>query len=240
MLNGYVAIVTGASAGIGEATVRRLCAQGAKVVATARREERLAALVAEFGADAVVPVAADVRDPAAATRMVEAAVDVFGRLDGLIANAGMGYYGGIMDHDDARLTEMLETNIHGTIWPIRAAVPQMRAQGGGDIVIISSVAGTTARGNEAVYAATKHAQMGLAVGLDRELFREGIRVTALQPGGVVTEFARQEGGGRTATTPELADMLSADDVADAVAFVLNQPRTVRTRSVRLRGATEAE
>jgi NADP-dependent 3-hydroxy acid dehydrogenase YdfG len=135
---------------------------------------------------------------------------------------------------------MLDTNIAGTVWPVRAAVPTMLAQHGGDIVIVSSVAGTSGRGNEAVYAATKHAQMGLANGLDRELHRQGIRVTALQPGGVVTEFAMQAGAGRTDASPELADMLSADDVANAIAFTLEQPRSARTLVLRLRGATEED
>jgi len=116
----------------------------------------------------------------------------------------------------------------------------MLPQGHGDIVIVSSVAGTSGRANEAVYAATKHAQMGLANGLDRELFRKGIRVTALQPGGVVTEFAMQPGAGRTGSSPELADMLTPEDVAEAIAFALARPRSVRTLVHRLRGATEED
>ncbi len=135
---------------------------------------------------------------------------------------------------------MLDTNVAGTVWPVRAAVRRMLPQGHGDIVIVSSVAGTSGRANEAVYAATKHAQMGLANGLDRELYRQGIRVTALQPGGVVTEFAMQQEGGRTSSSPELADMLTPEDVANAIAFVLGQPRSVRGLVYRLRGATEED
>ncbi len=135
---------------------------------------------------------------------------------------------------------MLDTNVGGTVWPVRAVVPHLLARQGGDIVIISSVAGTSARANEAVYAATKHAQMGLANGLDRELFRKGIRVSVFCPGGVVTEFAMQPGGGRTDLSPELKDMLQPHDVAEAVAFALTQPRSVRTLVYRLRGATEED
>ncbi|GAB3596998.1 SDR family oxidoreductase [Microbacterium tumbae] len=240
MQDGYVAVVTGASAGIGQATARALVSRGARVVLGARRVEALEVLVAELGEDVAVAVRTDVRVPADAENLVRTAVDRFGRVDGLIANAGIGYYGSILDHDDETLDVMLDTNVAGTVWPVRAAVRRMLPQGSGDVVIVSSVAGTTARGNEAVYAATKHAQMGLAQGLDRELFRQGIRVTAVQPGGVVTEFAMQPGGGRTAESPQLADMLRAEDVAAAIVNALEQPRTVRTLVHRLRGATEEE
>ncbi|GAA2001262.1 SDR family NAD(P)-dependent oxidoreductase [Microbacterium ulmi] len=240
MLKDYVVAITGASAGIGAATARELAGLGARVVLGARRIDRLAELVAELGEDRALAVEMDVRNPADAERLVQAAVDRFGRLDGLVANAGIGYYGSILDHDDETLGEMLEVNVAGTVWPVRAAVRRLLPQGSGDVVIVSSVAGTTARGNEAVYAATKHAQIGLAQGLDRELFTKGIRVTAVCPGGVVTEFAMQPGGGRTSTSPQLKDMLQADDVARAIGFVLQQPRTMRTLIHRLRGATEEE
>ncbi len=238
--DGYVAVITGASSGIGAATARALSGRGARVVLGARRRDRIDDLVAELGGDHAIAVEMDVRRPEDAERLMQAAVDAFGRIDGLVANAGIGYYGRILDHDDARIADMLDTNIAGTVWPVRAAVRRMLPQGSGDIVIVSSVAGTTARANEAVYAATKHAQMGLAGGLDRELHRQGIRVTAIQPGGVVTEFAMQPGGGRTASSPQLDDMLTAADVAEAIAFALEQPRTARTLVHRLRGATEEE
>jgi len=237
-LDGYVLAITGASSGIGRATAELAVARGARVVLGARRRDRLDALAAELGADRVAAVEMDVRVPADAERLVATAVESFGRVDGLLANAGIGYYGGILDHSDETIAEMLDINIHGTIWPIRAAVPRMREQGGGDIVIVSSVAGTDGRAVEAVYAATKHAQMGLANGLDRELHGEGIRVTAMQPGGVVTEFAMQPGGGRTRSTPSLADMLAPSDVAEAILFTIEQPRSVRTLVYRLRGIAE--
>ncbi len=238
-LDGYVAAITGASSGIGEALARVLVARGARVVIGARRVDRIQRLADELGSGAIA-VKLDVRRPEDAANLVRSAVEAFGRLDGLVANAGIGYYGGILDHDDEVLAEMLDTNVAGTIWPIRAAVRQMVPQGSGDIVIVSSVAGTSGRANEAVYAATKHAQMGLANGLDRELYRQGIRVTAFQPGGVVTEFAMQDGAGRTKSSPQLADMLTAEDVASAIAFTLEQPRSVRSLVYRLRGATEED
>lgn len=237
-LKGYVAAVTGASAGIGAALARALVAEGANVVVAARRVERLEAMRAELG-DQITVVPMDVRSPEDSRALVEAAVSAYGRLDGMVANAGMGMYGGILEHSDDELATMLDTNIAGTVWPVRAAIRHMRERkGGGDIVIVSSVAGTDASENEAVYAATKHAQMGLAKGLDREVHLEGIRVSAFQPGGVVTEFAMQEGAGRTPETPALKDMLQAEDVAAAIVSVLRQPRHMRTLVYRLRGLTE--
>jgi NADP-dependent 3-hydroxy acid dehydrogenase YdfG len=239
MLNGLSVAITGASSGIGAATARLLVAEGARVAIGARRRDRLDALVAELG-DSAVAVEMDARRPEDAEKLVDTTVRSFGRIDALVANVGIGRYGGILDHTDDQLTEMLDTNIAGTIWPVRAAVRRMLPQGSGDIIIVSSVAGTSGRGNEAVYAATKHAQMGLANGLDRELHRKGIRVTALCPGGVVTEFAMAEGAGRTSESPELADMLQASDVGAAIVFMLQQPRSVRGLVYRLRGATEED
>lgn len=239
MLEGYVAAITGASSGIGAALASALVDRGAKVVLGARRMDRLETIVNRLGPNAVA-VEMDVRKPEDARKLVATAIERFGRLDGLIANAGIGMYGSILDHDDDALSLMLDTNVAGTVWPIRAAVPPMLEQGTGDIIIVSSVAGLSVRENEAVYGATKHAQMGLANGLDRELHKKGIRVTAVCPGGVVTEFAMAEGAGRTPQSPQLADMLKADDVAAAIVSVLSQPRSVRSLVYSLRGATEED
>jgi 3-oxoacyl-[acyl-carrier protein] reductase len=147
-------------------------------------------------------------------------------LDALVANAGIGAYGGIMDLTDQQLSDMMDTNVAGTVWPIRAVVPHFLEAGTGDIVIVASVAGLRGAGDEAVYAATKFAQVGLAGGLDRELREQGIRVSTICPGGTATEFAM--GAGRTPDMPGLDEMLRAEDVAAAVVTVLRQPRTMRT------------
>jgi NADP-dependent 3-hydroxy acid dehydrogenase YdfG len=224
-LTGSVVAITGATAGIGEATAKALVEQGAKVVLGARRTERLGALVDELGDDATA-VTMDVRVPGDSQRLVMAAFQAFGRLDALVANAGIGAYGGIMDLTDEQLADMMDTNVAGTVWPIRAAVPHFLEAGEGDIVIVASVAGLRGAGDEAVYAATKFAQVGLAGGLDRELREKGIRVSTLCPGGTATEFAM--GAGRTPDMPGLADMMRAEDVAEAVVTVLRQPRSMRT------------
>jgi 3-oxoacyl-[acyl-carrier protein] reductase len=182
-------------------------------------------LAAELGDQAAV-VEMDVRAPEDSRRLVEEAMSRFGRLDALVANAGIGAYGGIMDLTDEQLAEMMDINVAGTVWPIRAAVPRFLEAGGGDIVIVASVAGLRGAGDEAVYAATKFAQVGLAGGLDRELREKNIRVSTLAPGGTATEFAM--GAGRTPDMPGLADMMNAEDVAAAVVTVLKQPLSMRT------------
>ena len=232
-----VVAVTGASAGIGAAAVRALAAEGAHLIVGARRTDRLDVLADEVDADVAV-VDMDVRRPADARRLVDVALERHGRLDSLVVNAGIGAYGGIMDLTDEQLTDMVETNISGTIWPIRAAVPTFRDHGGGDIVIVASVAGLRGAGDEAVYAATKFAQVGLAGGLDRELLSDGIRVSTLAPGGTATEFAM--GAGRTPDMPGLADMMSAEDVAAAIVTVLRQPRSMRTLLWSMRSMQESD
>ena len=220
-------MITGASAGIGAATARTLVEAGAKVGVSARRKERLDALSEELGGDRVTAVVGDVRDAQHSQALVDAVVARWGRLDTVVANAGIGAYGGILDLDDEQLRNMVETNYLGTVWTVRAGVRQLRAQGqGGDIVIVSSAAGFRGGADEAVYAGTKHAQVGLGGSLDRELRGEGIRVTLVCPAGTSTEFAI--GAGREAGSPVLDSYLRPEDVAHTVRVVLEQPRSVRT------------
>jgi NADP-dependent 3-hydroxy acid dehydrogenase YdfG len=225
-LKDTVVAITGASAGIGRATARELIGAGARVVLGARRADRLEALEREFPGRAVA-VPMDVRIPDDARRLVSTAVERFGRLDSLVANAGIGMYGGILDLTDEALATMLDTNVGGTVWPIRAALPEMLKAGRGDIVIVASVAGFRGGADEAVYAATKFAQVGLAGSLDRELRQKGIRVTTIGPAGTATEFAI--GAGRTEDMPELREYLRPEDIAFAIRTVLEQPRRLRTQ-----------
>jgi NADP-dependent 3-hydroxy acid dehydrogenase YdfG len=232
-ITGTVVAVTGASSGIGAATARLLVAAGARVAVQARRKERLASLVEELGEASVVAVPGDAQDPASADELVQAAVESFGALDSIVVNAGIGRYGGILDATDDELREMVRTNVEGTVWAVRSAVRQFRSAsaagvgaGGGDVVIVSSVAGLRGGGNEAVYAATKFAQVGLAGSLDREVRADGIRVSTICPAGVHTEFAI--GAGRVADDPALGDFLRPEDIGAAVLSVLRQPRRMRT------------
>ncbi len=236
-LSGTVVAITGASSGIGAATARALGAEGASVALGARRKDRLTELADELGSQVSI-VEMDVRTSEDSQRLVDQAVESFGRLDAIVVNAGVGMYGGIMDQTDDEIRSMIDTNVAGTIWPIRAAVPRLLENGGGDIVIVASVAGLRGAGDEAVYAATKHAQVGLAGGLDRELREKNIRVSTIAPGGTATEFAM--GTGRTPDMPGLADMLDAEDMAAAVVTVLQQPQSMRTLLWSMRSMKEED
>lgn len=225
-LTGTVVAITGATAGIGRETARLLVEEGARVVLGGRRTDRLDALVGELGEENAVGVSMDVRRPADNARLVAAAIDRWGRLDSVVPNAGVGMYGGILDQSDDVLAEMMDTNYAGTVWTVRAALPAMLEAGGGDVVIVSSVAGFRGGSDEAVYAGTKHAQVGLAGALDRELREKGVRVTLICPAATATEFA--VGAGRTQEDPRAGDWLQPGDVAGAIVTTLRQPRTMRT------------
>lgn len=230
-----VVVVTGASSGVGEATARMLVDRDARVVLGARNSDAIDQLATELGPERALAVPCDVGNPGDCRRLVAAAVRRFGQVDSLIASAGIGAYGGICDYTDDELSEMMTTNIAGTVWSIRAAVPAMTD--GGDIVIVSSVAGIRGGEHEAVYAATKFAQVGLAGAVDRELRPRGIRVTAMCPAAIATNFAM--GRGRTAEMPELDAWMSAEDVAGAIVFALTQPRRLRTTQWHMWSAAEA-
>ena len=226
-LKDTVVAITGATSGIGKAAAEQLVELGAKVALGARDGDRLNGVVEKLGADNAVAVPMDVRSVEDNQKLIDAAVSKFGKLDSIVPNAGIGMYGSILDHTDDELRRMMHTNYDGTVWTVRAGVPAMlKTTGAGDIVIVSSVAGFRGGGDEAVYAGTKFAQVGLAGSLDRELREKGIRVTAVCPAGVGTEFA--VGAGRVDNDPRFAEWLVADDVAYAIVTVLQQPRSVRT------------
>ena len=215
-LKGNVIAITGASSGIGRDAARLLVEAGAKVALGARRLDRLNALVEELGSDNALAVEMDVTSPQDNDGFIAQTLAKFGRLD----------YGGISDNSDADVANMINVNYAGTVWTVRAAVPQLRKAGGGDVVIVASVAGLRGDANEAVYAGTKFAQVGLAGSLDRELSPEGIRVTAICPAGVNTEFAL--GAGRTEGDLALDTFLRPADVAFQIVTALQQPRRLRT------------
>lgn len=226
-LAGRVVIVTGASTGIGAATTRALAQRGARVVALARSSERLQAL--EVGDDGnLVTESADVRKREDMERVGRLAVDRFGGCDAVICNAGVGEYAEFLDMSPETVAEIVETNLLGTIWSIRAVLPHMLAAGRGDVVLVSSVVADMDAAGEAVYAATKAGQKKLAACLDLEVRSRGVRVSTILPGGVKTEFAM--GRGRTPDMPDFATMLDPEDVAAAILTVLSQPRHLRTTS----------
>lgn len=239
LLRDKVALITGASAGIGQACARALAGEGARLVLTARRAERLEQLAAEakqLGADAVF-VAGDAREEETARLCVERSVSAFGRIDILINNAGVGNYKDLVDTSAEEYDEMVDSNVRSTFLFTRHAVPVMIGQREGLVLMISSMAGVYGFPGEAVYCATKFAQVGFAQALDKELRPHGIKVGAICPGGVKTEFAI--GKGRTEGAVEQSDMLEAEDVARAVVFACTQPPGSRIIQVQMRTMAEA-
>ncbi len=228
-LNDTVIIVTGAGGGIGGATARLALEAGARVVVGDLREDAVAPLREEWGAERVAVVVGDISQEATGDSLVAAAVDAFGRVDSVVANAGVGFYGGLLDVTPDQVQLMIDVNLKGTIWLARAAVRRFRDQGdGGDIVVVGSVAGLLiGGGKEAVYAATKGAQINFGTALDRELRSEGIRTTVVAPAGVNTPFAAADGrfgGGDPAEGP----FMDPADIAGAIMYTLSQPRRMRT------------
>lgn len=224
-LAGRVVIVTGASSGVGAAATGALIAAGARVVAVARSGERLGSLQVPDDAS-LLRESADVRARADMERVAELAVDRFGACDAIVCNAGVGEYADFLDMAPETVAEIVETNLLGTVWSIRAVLPHMLAAGGGDIVVVSSVVAVMDSAGEAVYAATKAGQKTLAACLDLELRSRGVRVSTVLPGGVKTEFAI--GRGRTPDMPDFATMLEPEDVAAVILTILSQPQHVRT------------
>ena len=228
-LQDTVVVVTGAGGGIGGATARLALEAGAKVVAGDIREDAVRPLLDEFGADRVALATGDVRLEATGDALVAAGVAAFGRVDSVVANAGIGFYGGLLDVDAEQITLMIDVNLKGTIWLARSAVRQFRVQGdGGDIVVIGSVAGLLiGGGKEAVYAATKGAQINLGTAMDRELRGEGIRTTVVAPAGVNTPFAAADGRFGDGD-PAAGPFMEPADIGGAVIYTLSQPRRMRT------------
>jgi 3-oxoacyl-[acyl-carrier protein] reductase len=237
-LENQVALITGASAGIGRACARALAAEGARLVLTARRQERLeelAAEVRELGSECIF-VAGDAREEATAVQAAQMAVTRFGRLDILINNAGVGNYKNLVDTSAADYDEMMDSNVRSSFLFTRHAVPVMLEQKRGLVLMISSMAGVYGFPGEAVYCATKFAQVGLAQALDKELRPHGIKVGTICPGGVKTEFAL--GKGRTEASVADSSMLEAEDVAQAVLFACTQPPSSRIIQVQMRTMSE--
>ncbi len=228
-LAGKVALVTGASRGIGAAVARALDAQGVRLGLASRSGD-------DLGIAGAVAQPCDVRDPAALASLVAATVARFGRLDILVVNAGVGAYGPFLELPPEDLETMIDVNVKGALYSVRAALPELLKSDAADIVTIASEAGRRGLPLEATYCASKFAQVGLTRALDHELREQGVRCTSVCPGGVATDFAM--GHGRTPDMPQLAGMMAATDVAETVLFVLTRPRTHRILEVALRPVTE--
>jgi 3-oxoacyl-[acyl-carrier protein] reductase len=229
-LDGRVALVTGASRGIGAAVARALSGQGVRLGLASRTGD-------DLGLPETVARPCDVRDPASVEALVRQTVERFGGLDIVVANAGVGSYGPFLELPADQLEEIIDVNVKGTVHTLRAALPHLLESDAADVVTIASEAGRRGLPFEAAYCASKFAQVGLTRSLDHELRPHGVRCTNVCPGGVATDFAM--GRGRTPDMPELAGMMSAEDVAEAVLFVLTRPRNHRVLEMAFRPLSEA-
>ena len=234
-LDGKTAVVTGASSGIGEATVRLLAREGCNVVLAARREDRLNAFAADLGEGALA-APTDVTDPAACAALVARTVERFGSLEILVNNAGLGLSGSVAEGDPEDWRKMFDVNVLGVLYVTRAAVRQMLRQGAGDVVFVSSLAGRRVpRADGTVYAATKHAVNAVAEGLRMDVHEKGIRVINVEPGLVRTEFPESSYPSADEYYAEKEySPLEAEDVAAAVVYALDQPPRVSVNEILVR------
>ena len=244
-LNGTVALVTGGSSGIGEATARSLAAEGAAVAIVARRADRLERLggeIADAGGTAL-PIEADVSDRERAEKAVARAVEELGRLDIVVNNAGVMLLGPIAEAPVEEWERMIEINLLGLLYTAKAALPHLLEAAAGeprhvaDIVNISSVAGRVARLGSGVYNATKHGVGAFSESLRQEVTRRHVRVALIEPGAVATELPdhnrpeiREQIGRRLADI----ERLEADDIADAIRFAITRPRHVAVNEILVR------
>ena len=219
-----VAFITGASRGVGAAVAHAFHGDGMKVALASRSGDDLG-----LG----LGLECDVRDPDAVSAAVNAAVAEFGRLDVVVANAGVGAYGPFLEMDPEDVEEMIDINLKGTLYTARFTLPHL-IESKGDFVSLASVAGLRAFPGEAVYNASKFGMLGFTRALDHELRELGVRVTNVAPGGIATDFAM--GSGRTPNSVE--GMMSAEEVADVVLFTVNQPRNLRMMTVSFRPMNE--
>ncbi|MEA2362733.1 MAG: hypothetical protein QOD71_1878 [Thermoleophilaceae bacterium] len=219
-----VAFITGASRGVGAAVAHAFHGDGMRVALASRSGEDLG-----LG----LGLECDVRDPDAVSAAVDATMAQFGRLDVVVANAGVGAYGPFLEMNPDDVEAMIDINLKGTLYTARFTLPHL-IESKGDFVSLASVAGLRAFPGEAVYNASKFGMLGFTRALDHELREQGVRVTNIAPGGIATDFAM--GSGRTPESVE--GMMSSEDVADVVLFAVNQPRNLRMMTVSFRPMNE--
>jgi NADP-dependent 3-hydroxy acid dehydrogenase YdfG len=249
-LTGTVALVTGASSGIGEATALQLAQRGAAVAVAARRADRLRELARRIGdgGGQALPIEADVTEREQAERTVARTVDELGRLDTLVNNAGVMLLGPALDAPLQEWERMISVNLNGLLYCAHAALPHLLAAAEdeprqvADMVNISSVAGRVARGGSAVYNLTKHGVGAFSEALRQEVASRHVRISAVEPGAVATELSshnRPEVRERIGERFQDVERLQAPDVADAIAYIVTRPRHIAINELLIR-PTEQE
>lgn len=248
-LNGTVALVTGASSGIGQATAVALAAEGATVALLARRLDRLEHLSRriESSGGKAIPVEADVSDPAQAVKAVGSVMARLGRLDTVVNNAGLMLIGPAAEADTADWDTMLSVNVQGLLYVTRAALPHLIAaaadspRGVADVVNISSTAGRVARPGTAVYALTKFGVGAFSEAIRQELLGQRVRVGLVEPGTVQTEITNNlSAADREAIerrSPGIVK-LEPEDIADAVTYMVTRDRRVAVNEILVRAAEQ--
>jgi NADP-dependent 3-hydroxy acid dehydrogenase YdfG len=233
-----VAVVTGASSGIGEATVRSLAAEGAAVVAGARRKERLHGLVEEVTRDGgkAIAVECDLTDEQQAHALVDRAIEEFGRIDILVNNAGVMLLSKVEKGLSDEWRQMFDVNVLGLLYATDAAVEAMKRQGSGHIVNVSSVAGRKTRPTGGVYSGTKFAVNAISEAMRQELLEDGIRITIVEPGAVATELTDHitDEEVRKGLKQRNIEPLRSEDVANAIAYAVSQPQRVSVNEILIR------
>jgi NADP-dependent 3-hydroxy acid dehydrogenase YdfG len=244
-LEGTVALITGASSGIGEATARALAAQGAKVAVVARRLERLERLASEIGGEGhtALAIQSDITDQAKAIDAVDRTVEELGRLDIVVNNAGVMLLGPIEDAPTEEWDRMIDLNLKGLIHTTHAALPHLlgaaedAGRGCADVVNISSVAGRVARSGSGVYNLTKHGVGAFSESFRQEFASRKVRSTLIEPGAVETELTdhlRDEVRDRVRDRFADIQILAATDIAEAISYAVTRPAHVCINEILIR------
>jgi NADP-dependent 3-hydroxy acid dehydrogenase YdfG len=243
-LHGTVALITGASSGIGEATARALAAEGATVALAARRKDRLDALAGELG-DAALAIEADITDQQQAIGAVQRTVDERGRLDIVINNAGVMLLGPIVDAPTEEWDRMVALNIQGLLYVAHASLPHLLAAAElqprrvADLVNVSSVAGRRVGQGGGVYQMTKWGVGTFSEALRQEVTARHVRVSLVEPGATKSELVTHVRDEVRANLPPSGEILEAEDIADAILYIVTRPRRMAVNEILVR-PTEQE
>jgi ribitol 2-dehydrogenase len=229
-LDGKVAVVTGASTGIGRAVACELLGRGADVVIAARSQERLDEAAAALGPGCAA-VVADVTRADDVRRLIDGTLESHGAIDILVANAGVYVGGDLWESDPEALDRLLTTNVNGVVRTVREILPHLLERGEGDILVTSSVSGHQAIHWEPVYSASKHALQAFVHTLRRQLIGSGVRVGAIAPGVVLNDLWGVSDPAEIEAKVAGGEGIRSEDVADAVAYMLTRPRHVTIRDL---------